>query len=183
MLLSKYLWSSLYYYGLLGLEILVWSNFLMSLTLGFCIIILFVLCHGVAVSHMQDHRAQTSTEAVIVSGCLCLWCHWTAVTTSKLLPRHHLAVLGSEICPENRFKDTVSKPQWATFHLQAVKWIVSSHPKNVSLTLMSCLPWNGNSPKAKITDAPSSRHGRRRHRWQNWGKGGHSSAGVWCVIE
>lgn len=61
-----------------------------------------------------------------------LWCRWTTVTTSKLLPDYNLAVLTSFVQEEKRkkkksqLKVLVLKLQCATFHLGAQKWILSS---------------------------------------------------------
>ena len=56
--------------------------------------------------------------------------------------------------------------QCATFLLEAEKGNFKFPPQHLSLTLMSCLPWNSISPGAKITDIPPRCHGRQRSRCQ-----------------
>lgn len=53
-------------------------------------------------------------------------------------------------------------------------------PQHLSLTLMSCLPWNSISPAAKITDIPPRCHGAPEKQMPNRGKGGNKQC--WCSV-
>ena len=84
------------------------------------------------------------------------WCRWTAVTTSKLLPDYNLPVLTSS--PFETCRPSAKIYCWShsvqLSPLEAEKASCWFPPQCLSLTLMSCLPWNSISPGARITDIP-----------------------------
>lgn len=94
----------------------------------------------------------------------CHRCQWAVVTTSKLLPIYNLVVLKLlpfVICLGKKADGKIYRATMCNFWPPGIKVNRTLPPQHLSLTLMSCLPWNGVSPVARITDIPKAATGSR----------------------